>query len=68
MFRGKEVAKKLGFKDDKAQTEAADIMTKLYKLFKDTDATQVEINPLSETAEGVMWCVDLRDKSQQDPC
>lgn len=34
-------------------------MAKLYKLFKDTDATQVEINPLSETAEGVM-CMDAK--------
>lgn len=34
-------------------------MQKLYKLFKDTDATQVEINPLSETAEGVM-CMDAK--------
>lgn len=49
----------LGFKDDKAQREAAEIMQKLYKLFKDTDATQVEINPLSETAEGVM-CMDAK--------
>jgi len=56
---GKEIAKKLGFKDDKAQEQAADIMAKLYKLFKDTDATQVEINPLSETAEGVM-CMDAK--------
>jgi len=53
--RAKDLAKKLGFKDDKAQAEAADIMAKLYTLFKETDATQVEINPLSETAEGVMW-------------
>merc|ERR1712093_306245 len=39
---GKEIAQKLGFKDDKAQEQAADIMAKLYKLFKETDATQVE--------------------------
>lgn len=58
-YRAKEIAVKLGFKDDKAQAEAADIMQKLYKLFKDTDATQVEINPLSETAEGVM-CMDAK--------
>ncbi|KAK9894654.1 succinyl-CoA synthetase beta chain SSC-beta [Cystobasidium minutum MCA 4210] len=55
----KEIAVQLGFKDDKAQREAAEIMQKLYKLFKDTDATQVEINPLSETAEGVM-CMDAK--------
>lgn len=60
--RAKEIAQKLGFKDDKAQEQAADIMAKLYKLFKDTDATQVEINPLSETAEGVMWCVPACDR------
>lgn len=58
-YRAKEIAVKLGFKDSKAQAEAADIMQKLYKLFKDTDATQVEINPLSETAEGVM-CMDAK--------
>lgn len=57
--RGKDIAVKLGIKGDKAQEQAADIMSKLYKLFKDTDATQVEINPLSETAEGVM-CMDAK--------
>jgi hypothetical protein len=57
--RAKEIAVKLGFKDSKAQAEAGDIMQKLYKLFKETDATQVEINPLSETAEGVM-CMDAK--------
>lgn len=56
--RAKGIAKKLGFKDDKAQGQAAEIMQKLYTLFKETDATQVEINPLSETAEGVMWWVE----------
>jgi len=56
---GKDIAVKLGIKGDKAQEQAADIMAKLYKLFKDTDATQVEINPLSETAEGVM-CMDAK--------
>lgn len=55
----KDIAKQLGFKDDKAQEQAGEIMQKLYKLFKDTDATQVEINPLSETAEGVM-CMDAK--------
>lgn len=58
-YRARDIAVKLGFKDSKAQGEAADIMQKLYTLFKDTDATQVEINPLSETAEGVM-CMDAK--------
>ena len=30
----------------------------LYKIFKEKDATQIEINPLGETADGhVLWCV-----------
>jgi len=57
--RAKDIAVKLGFKDETAQAQAGDIMQKLYKLFKETDATQVEINPLSETAEGVM-CMDAK--------
>lgn len=50
------VAKKLGFKDEKAQSEAADIFINLYRIFKDKDATQIEINPLAETKDGaVLW-------------
>jgi len=54
------VAKKLGFKDDKTQSEAADIFINLYKIFKDKDATQIEINPLSETADGAVLCMDAK--------
>lgn len=51
-----DLAKKLGFKNEQTQKEAADIFQKLYKIFKDKDATQIEINPLSETTDGhVLW-------------
>ena len=51
-----DVAKKLGFKTEGAQSEAADIFINLYKVYKDKDATQIEINPLGETADGhVLW-------------
>lgn len=50
------IAKKLGFKSEQAQKEAAEIFQKLYKIFKDKDATQIEINPMGETADGhVLW-------------
>lgn len=36
--------------------QAADIFEKLYKLFYEKDATQIEINPLAETEDGeVLW-------------
>jgi succinyl-CoA synthetase beta subunit len=51
-----DIAKKLGFKSESAQGEAADIFVNLYKIFKDKDATQIEINPMAETTDGhVLW-------------
>ena len=50
---GVVIAKKLGIKDQQA---AADIFVNFYRLFKDRDATQIEINPLAETKDGaVLW-------------
>lgn len=55
----REVAVKLGFKGEQAQGEAADIFQRLYKIFKEKDATQIEINPMAETSDGhVLWWVD----------
>ncbi|KAJ7462710.1 succinyl-CoA synthetase beta chain, SSC-beta [Mycena galericulata] len=54
-----EVAAKLGFKDG-AQGEAADIFINLYKIFKDKDATQIEINPMAETDDGHVLCMDAK--------
>ena len=51
-----DIAKKLGFQSEAAQSEAADIFIKLYKVYKDKDATQIEINPMGETEDGhVLW-------------
>ncbi|TDL28822.1 succinate-CoA ligase [Rickenella mellea] len=55
-----EVAHKLGFKGQSAQKQAADIFQKLYKIFKEKDATQIEINPMAETAEGEVLCMDAK--------
>lgn len=50
-----EVAKKLGLKEGPAE-EAADIFINLYRIFKEKDATQIEINPMAETTDGkVLW-------------
>jgi succinyl-CoA synthetase beta subunit len=53
-----ELATKLGFKTQQTREEAADTFVKLYQLYKEKDATQIEINPLAETADGhVLWLV-----------
>ncbi|KAI8461549.1 succinyl-CoA ligase beta-chain [Phakopsora pachyrhizi] len=54
---GVEIAKKLGIKDQRA---AAEIFINLYRLFKDKDATQIEINPLAETKDGAVLCMDAK--------
>ncbi|KAI9066673.1 succinate-CoA ligase [Trametes coccinea BRFM310] len=55
-----DLAKKLGFKSEGAQSEAADIFIRLYKIFKDKDATQIEINPMGETSDGHVLCMDAK--------
>ncbi|KAI0067831.1 succinyl-CoA synthetase beta chain SSC-beta [Artomyces pyxidatus] len=54
------IAKKLNFKTAAATEEAADIFINLYKIYKDKDATQIEINPLAETADGHVLCMDAK--------
>jgi succinyl-CoA synthetase beta subunit len=50
------IAQKLGFKDESVQSEAADIFINLYRIFKEKDATQIEINPMALTTDGhVIW-------------
>ncbi|GLB36414.1 putative succinyl-CoA synthetase functions in the citric acid cycle (TCA), coupling the hydrolysis of succinyl-CoA to the synthesis of ATP and thus represents the only step of substrate- level phosphorylation in the TCA [Lyophyllum shimeji] len=55
-----EIAKKLGFKDEKTQSEAADIFINLYRIFKEKDATQIEINPMALTTDGEVLCMDAK--------
>lgn len=54
-----ETAQKLGFEPANVE-KAADIFIKLYKLFKATDATQIEINPLAEVEGGDVLCMDAK--------
>jgi succinyl-CoA synthetase beta subunit len=55
-----QVAQKLGFKDERTQSDAADIFINLYRIFKDKDATQIEINPMALTTDGaVLWYVPI---------
>ena len=57
----KTVADKLHFKGgDKSRDQAAQIMVDLYRLFSEKDATQVEINPLGETEDGTVLCMDAK--------
>ena len=49
----------MGYEGD-AQKQAADIVKKLYKLFIDTDATLVEINPFAETQKGEVFVCDAK--------
>jgi succinyl-CoA synthetase beta subunit len=49
----------LGFEGAKAE-DAAKQMEGLYNMFIDVDATQVEINPLAETCDGEIICVDAK--------
>ncbi|KII93638.1 hypothetical protein PLICRDRAFT_99640 [Plicaturopsis crispa FD-325 SS-3] len=55
-----DLAVKLGFKEEVAQEEAANIFINLYKIFKDKDATQIEINPLALTDDGHVLCMDAK--------
>lgn len=54
-----KIAEQLGFKDEKL-TLAADQIRKLYKMFVDVDATQIEVNPLGETDDGRVVCFDAK--------
>lgn len=50
------IAKKIGFQSAQTQSEAADIFINLYRIFKEKDATQIEINPMALTTDGeVLW-------------
>ena len=55
-----EIAHKLGFSGPEQEKQAADTLQKLYKLFDAKDATQVEINPLAESKDGEVLCMDAK--------
>lgn len=58
-WQTEKVAKQLGFEGD-AIKDAQEQMTNLYNLFIACDATQVEINPLVQTTDGLVFCVDAK--------
>ncbi|KAI8097173.1 uncharacterized protein BX664DRAFT_275717 [Halteromyces radiatus] len=55
----KALAQKIGI-SQVAQDDAAETFMNLYKLFTERDATQVEINPLSETNDHQILCMDAK--------
>ncbi|KAG7702792.1 hypothetical protein KL950_005061 [Ogataea haglerorum] len=55
----KQIASGLKFSPE-AVPKAAETIKKLYQIFKDKDATQIEINPLSETVDHEVMCMDAK--------
>ena len=55
----RNIATELGFSEQCIE-EAKDTIQKLYKLFVDKDATQIEINPLSETSDHEVLAMDAK--------
>jgi len=55
----RDVAVKLGFSEQCVE-DAKDTIQKLYKIFREKDATQIEINPLSETSDHQVLCMDAK--------
>ncbi|KAI8503899.1 succinate--CoA ligase [ADP-forming] subunit beta, mitochondrial-like isoform X1 [Branchiostoma floridae x Branchiostoma belcheri] len=53
------VAERMKF-SSKLQQEAAEMMVKIYEMFSRTDATMVEINPMSEDSNGKVYCMDAK--------
>ncbi|KAK2066102.1 succinate-CoA ligase [Colletotrichum caudatum] len=55
----RDIAVKLGFSEQCIE-DAKDTIQKLYKIFLEKDATQIEINPLSETSDHKVLCMDAK--------
>ncbi len=56
---GRAVAATLGLTGDLAK-QAANVLAKLYAAFVDTDASQIEINPLAVTTDGQLLVLDAK--------
>lgn len=54
-----KIASQLGFTEGVVADAAKDIQT-LFKIFKEKDATQIEINPFSETLDHKVMCMDAK--------
>jgi succinyl-CoA synthetase beta subunit len=56
---GKAIAAQLGLTGD-LESQAVDLISKLYKAFVDKDMSLLEINPLVVTKEGQLICLDAK--------
>jgi succinyl-CoA synthetase beta subunit len=55
----RDIAQKLGFSEQCVEY-AKDTIQKLYTIFREKDSTQIEINPLSETSDHQVLCMDAK--------
>ncbi|KPI42774.1 putative succinyl-CoA ligase [GDP-forming] subunit beta, mitochondrial [Cyphellophora attinorum] len=55
----RNIASQLGFSEQCIE-DAKSTIQKLYQVFMDKDATQIEINPLSETSDHQVLCMDAK--------
>ncbi|CAG8499873.1 3144_t:CDS:2 [Funneliformis caledonium] len=55
----RNIMEKLGF-SPRVLDDATDMILKLYQLFTDKDCTQVEINPMAESADHEVLCMDAK--------
>ncbi|MCJ1472762.1 Succinate--CoA ligase [ADP-forming] subunit beta, mitochondrial [Lambiella insularis] len=55
----RNIASELGFSEQCIE-DAKDTIQKLYQVFMDKDATQIEINPLSETSDHQVMAMDAK--------
>lgn len=55
-----QLAQKLGFNGDDTIAQAVQAMRGLYELFISSDSTLVEINPMAETHDGRVLCLDAK--------
>ncbi|ORY64012.1 ATP-grasp domain-containing protein [Pseudomassariella vexata] len=55
----RDIATKLGFSEQCIE-DGKDTIQKLYQIFLEKDATQIEINPLSETSDHKVMCMDAK--------
>jgi succinyl-CoA synthetase beta subunit len=55
----RDIAQKLGFSEQCVE-DAKDTIQKLYTIFREKDSTQIEINPLSETSDHQVLCMDAK--------
>jgi len=58
--QAERLTKKLGFDKSEVRQQVVQTMLNLYKLFTSVDATLVEINPLGETSNRQIRCMDVK--------